>query len=313
MQSVSLSKKRFARTKIALAGFLVTFSFLPLSLAAKTVAPLQIIPPGHGKTCSPITSSEIRSYVYSDNLDSFDVTISDFRYVAVSASVGGSLIPFRYATRWLEQGGGIKTHFDVPPTPLKKNIPIEVTFLSVQQDATGASVTCLYSISGIVSGSGASISEEGSAQYPSGSSGGNSQSSGNSGQLPEEGSASSTEGVQNAGIVGATSALGALCAHGGGSRLWFVLLVLYVVFVVLLCIQKKEAGPAIKEWNIVLILAVFLGLLVFWYMSAMCRAGFWTPILATLIAVGGLLYTAFQDVGPQEFLLLKDAEKIAKK
>ena len=302
------------RFNVLLGGLLVGLVFVsPLSAIAFTANPLQIIPPGGGKTCAPISTSGLHPYVYSGNLDSFDVTISDFRYVAVSASVGNTQIPLTRMTRWLTGGEGIRTHFDIYSTQTQKGVPVQVVFLSVQT-VNNVSVTCLYSISGTVQGSSFNQIGEGNVQYPS------------LGNIAEQNlhktpskpapkpvkptkpdNSTSSTSIKNAGIVGASNALGALCSTGGGAKLWFVLLVLYTAFVVLLSFQKFEA-PTVKEWNIVLILGVFLGLLVFWYMSALCRAGFWTPILATLIATGGVIYTAIQPVVSADTLLLKPGE-----
>jgi hypothetical protein len=77
----------------------------------------------------------------------------------------------------------------------------------------------------------------------------------------------------------------------------------------MLCAQKFEVNSSVRDWNIGLILAVFAGLLIFWYVSAVCRTGAWAPALATAITIAGLLYTMLKADDTQEILLLKDGKK----
>ena len=194
-------------------------------------------------------------------------------------------------------------HVDVQSVPLMSAVPIEITFLSVQPDANQLATTCMFNVPATIPGVVTSVGQGSTGYQPSaeGGSGSTSNTSASAG--------TSTSGTNvSPGIVAATNSLGTLCADGGASRLWIVLLILYAIFVFVLCAQKPDTQTRVKEWNIVLILAVFLGLIIFWYVSAICRAGPWAPALATLIAVAGLLYTTLKQE-PQQLLLLKNGEK----
>jgi phosphatidylserine synthase len=125
------------------------------------------------------------------------------------------------------------------------------------------------------------------------------------------GSATTTEeGTQNPGIVTAASSMNNLCIVGSAAKLWVLLLILYAIFAVTLMAQRlDETSPRTREWNIALILAVFIGLLLFWYVSAQCRTGPWAPAIATLIAVVGLVATMLKPQIHQQILLLKEPRK----
>jgi hypothetical protein len=64
-----------------------------------------------------------------------------------------------------------------------------------------------------------------------------------------------------------------------------------------------------SDWNVGLVVAGFLGLLFFWYVSAACRTGSWAPILATIIACAGLIALTQSGTADRAVLLLKDPKK----
>jgi hypothetical protein len=310
MSSVSLGKKRLERLA---AAAMLAFTLLsgPTSTFASTILPNQVLPPAMGQACAPVTFSDIQAHVYSDGLDSFDITISDSSYVAVSTTIENTPIGFNYITRWQNPDGTLKMHVDLQPTPVNRGVPVQITFLSVHPDQNGASVTCIFQVPATIPA--ATASNEGQAAtggapsthvaHPQPKQG----TGGQSGQ--HSGSTSSQATGTNPGTVSAMSSLGNLCVDGGATRLWVVLLVLFALFCFILCAQKFEVNSSVRDWNIGLILAVFVALLIFWYVSAACRTAGWAPALATLITIAGLLYTMLKSDDTQEILLLKDGKK----
>ena len=321
MTNVSLGKKRSLRTRFAVAAYIVGIICSPLSATATTVMPAQVLPPSTGQACEPITFSDIQAHVYSGSLDSFDITLSDPSYVAVSTAVNEQPVPYNYVTRWPNSDGSVRMHVDIQSTSLTRDIPIQITFLSAHNSLLGIPVTCVFTIPAkVVSGGTTSLGGtsvgQGTGTGASGSTATTPSTSGNNGQVwhpiktpPATNASSSGSTSTNPAIVSATSSLGNLCVDGGSSKLWVVLLILYALFVITLCAQQFDTASRIREWNIALILAVFLGLLVFWYVSAVCRTGPWAPAITTLIAVAGLLYSMLKSPQSSEMLLLKDGKK----
>lgn len=322
MLNVSLGKKRFERGALGLVIIACLFLMSPGFASASTLMPTRVLPPNTGKACAPVTTSEVMAYVYDGNLDSFDITLSDSRYVALSTSAGDQVVPFNYISRWANPDGSVRMHVDLQSIQLNKDVKIQITFLSSQTEE-GNRITCVFSVPATVPALtvvGNTGNEGGQApSVPVGNSGGattgghtsGSGSTSGSGTKNPSGSLGSTTSTStmNPGLVSASSSLGNLCANGGGGRLWIVLLVLYAIFAFTLCAQTFTPDSKTREWNIGLLLAVFAGLLVFWYMSSMCRTGSWAPAVATLIALGALLYTMLKPSGTQEILLLRDGKK----
>ena len=300
---------------------LVLVIFAPGSASASTVLPAQILPPGQN-ACDAITLSDIQAHVYAGSLDSFDFTVSDPSYVAIAASVGDVSVPFYYMTRWVNPDGSLRMHVDLPERPQGSNITIRVTLLASLKDTAGVPKTCAYSLSGVVTGLAAptpyvpivsDVTEEypydGETMVPTpviiGDKGGDM-----GGIQGTTSSTTTVPQVDNGGIVTATNALNNLCLVGGASKLWAILLVLYLVFVLTLVLQKfDETNLYSREWNVALILAVFVGLLLFWYVSAQCRTGSWAPAIATLIAIVGLIATMLKPEIQHQILLLKEPRK----
>ena len=297
---------------------LVLVIFAPGSASASTVLPAQILPPGQN-ACDAITLSDIQAHVYAGSLDSFDFTVSDPSYVAIAASVGDVSVPFYYMTRWVNPDGSLRMHVDLPEPPHGTDVTIRVTLLAALKDAAGVPKTCAYSLSGLVTGLAAPTSYVPivSEEYPYddetvvvppviiGDKGGEID-----GTQGTTSSTTTVPQVDNGGIVTATNALNNLCLVGGASKLWAILLVLYLVFVLTLVLQKfDETNLYSREWNVALILAVFVGLLLFWYISAQCRTGSWAPAIATLIAIVGLIATMLKPEIQHQILLLKEPRK----
>jgi hypothetical protein len=181
---------------------------------------------------------------------------------------------------------------------------VQITFMAAQSDLNGNKITCLFNVPATIraitnAGAGAVPGQTPSTHVPPS----------NSQPTSTGGTTSSATSSYNPGIVAAMNSLGNLCADGGGTRLWVVLLVLFGLFTFTLGIQKFDIRSSVRDWNIGLILAVFVGLLIFWYVSAVCRTGPWAPAIATFITLVGLLYTMLKADDTQEILLLKDGKK----
>ena len=112
-------------------------------------------------------------------------------------------------------------------------------------------------------------------------------------------------------LVGALHSLGNLCQIGGASRLWIVLIVLYGLFVLTLLLQNPDTfGEKSLEWNIALILLLYVGLVAFWYLSVNCRTGAWAPAIATAIAIFGLIcLLILGKIEERPVLLLEDSDE----
>jgi hypothetical protein len=310
MSTISSGKNRWGKviTSIVFLGVLTG----PFSAFASTVLPSQVLPPQKGAVCAPITFSDIQAHVYNGNLDSFDVTVSDPTYVAVSTTVNGKPVAFNYITRWSNPDGSVKTHVDLQSIRMNRDVPVQMTFLSAHRDQSGNNlVTCIFNIPATI----AAVTHAGGAEYPTSGQTSSTHhvtrpsSEPTGGKTSTSSTATPTTSTRNPGIVGAVTSLGNLCVNGGATRLWVVLLVLFALFCFTLCVQKFEVGSSVRDWNIGLILAVFVGLLIFWYVSAVCRTGAWAPALATGITIIALLYTMLKSDDTQEILLLKDGKK----
>lgn len=303
-----MGKKRFEKY---FAAIIIAASILlnPASTFASTILPSQVIPPGTGRSCAPVSFSDIKAYVYNGHLDSFDINISDRNYVAVYTEVDKSPIGYNYITRWNNGDGTLRIHVDLQPTRFNRDISVQMAFLGVYRSENGSQVTCMFNVPATIEFSGSQGSNMGSGQHttkPDTIVGGTNQ---NPTVGAGQGSTSVSTTSRNDALVGAISSLGNLCVDGGASKLWVVLLILFALFCITLCSQRFETGSSVRDWNIGLILSVFVGLLIFWYVSSACRAGSWAPALATLITIAGLLYSMLKSDDTQEILLLKDGKK----
>jgi hypothetical protein len=127
MVNVSFNNKKrwanWATTGLLFASLLGS----PISAFASTVLPAQVLPPTTTKACAPVTFSDIQAHVYGGSLDSFDVTISDPSYVAISTSVKGNAVGYNYITRWVNSDGSVKMHVDLQPIRMSSEVRFPVS------------------------------------------------------------------------------------------------------------------------------------------------------------------------------------------
>jgi hypothetical protein len=302
------------RTYTFAAGFVFAMlMFVSPAHADTAVAVSQILPQG-AQTCPVLGATDITPYIYDGMLDSFDITISDASYVAVAAQVGDTAVPFTQMTRWFDQQTGMRIHADLPSTNLASDLPITVTLVSAH--AGNTPITCVAMLRAVVPAivpaqpTPSTPVTTGTSQTPSAT----------TAQYPWSHISYPTPSVtphtkpSNTGtsapqLVTATHALGTTCGtQNGPTKLWVVLCVLYAVFVWLLASQAGLGDKESRDWNVALVVAGFLALLFFWYISAACRTGSWAPILATVIACAGLIALTQSGGKGASILLLRDSQ-----
>lgn len=302
-----------------LAGFAATalFSLAPLAAHADVAIHVDQVVPPQGESCAVLGATEIMPYIYDGALHSFDVTVSDPSYVVLSAEVGGASVPFSQVSRWFDQAQGVRMHVDIESRYLLNDTPITVTLMSAHSGPQGA--TCIATITSVVPAvSGAAIpagpaapSEPQPTVHAPQTQAGYPWSHITYGSKPKPAAPvpvkpATSSATSAPALVTAIHSLGDLCtAQSGPAKLWIVLLVLYAIFVWFLVSQKRGAGES-RDWSVALVVAAFLGLLFFWYISAACRTGSWAPILATIIACAGLIALTQSEGKGTDLLLLED-------
>ena len=231
--------------------FLLAFSFLafaaPISAHAQTAQTVQVVPPGPN-TCGPIPVTGFTTYVYDGALNSFEFSIPDSTYVALTGSVGNTAIPFQFMTRRVDASGILRVHVDIPSIPVKGTLPITVTLLGTHG---GGQPVCAAIVS-LTVGSGAIQNIPSAPAAPSQPSSGAStgpakttvvkktttpaasgSASSATGSATSSGYATSATSATSAPIFATTkNSIQNMCGTETGEyRLWLVLLVLYALLV----------------------------------------------------------------------------------
>jgi hypothetical protein len=305
--------RTFVQASVLASIFLLFAASMPVHAAAQSVVgslqTSQLLPPGQN-TCRALTVSDIEPHVYGGLLESFDVTISDNSYVSVLGTVGDASVPLQYMSRWAANPGGVRIHVDTPTTAVGNSLPVSLTLLSA---ASGQPV-CISVISfnvGAYSNTPGSQSIQPISQTSSnGVIGANSGNSGKqvsnvgtkSGKTTTKtsGSTSTMTNVSSSSasqsVVAATAfpGLSNICSSGNAYRLWFILLVIYLIILAVVIFTE----PWFLEQSVLgataAILIPLILLLAFWYFSESCRAASWIPVVACIIAIVGL-FLAFRE------------------
>lgn len=270
-------------------------------LLAQT-APL--LPAGPQNACAPLTASGFTPYIYNNALHSFELTLNDSSYVAISATVGNTQVPFYQMSRHFSAPGSIRIHADLNTTPLRGALPITVTLLS----AKGPGQPVCVSVVGTVLGEGSFASlpmpkptppSPAPVPTPTPSSAKPAPT-----PTPSPTSAPSTTTKTKETKTTSTAAMGSvlkdICSPTNAPKLWIVLLVIYAVLVAgaVFGQQHLPAFMRSQESTAAAIVIPFLFLFALWYFAESCRISAWAPAIATIIALAGLA-VAFWDRTPQ--------------
>jgi hypothetical protein len=102
-----------------------------------------------------------------------------------------------------------------------------------------------------------------------------------------------------------------MCAAGGALRLWLILLVAYALIVIAAIVGQPRMPVAMRtqEWTAAIIVVPFLLLFGLWYFVESCRTSAWIPVLATVIALGGLSAAFWERTGTSGVINLPPAKK----
>ena len=283
-------------------------SIFPAAATADTVAvQTQQLLPATGGSCIPLSVYGFTPYIYDNSLHSFDFTVTDESYVAISGLVESTSLSFQLMTRWKDASGALRIHVDVPTTPVTDGLSLSVTLLSAKGVGQPICISvATMSISatgqGIVPAPGTPI---GTPVPPSSSGGGAAApvvKTPTQGQTPggAGGGSTSTPSVSpttTSATGSSPSALASIqdrlveqCAAGGAFRLWIVLLAVYALIMITAVFGQLPAPQTYSRGQrMATIIVPFALLLGFWYVVESCRATVWAPGVALLIALLGLL------------------------
>jgi len=290
-------KRSAQAAAIAVGLFILVCAGAPTAAQAATVnvQTVQVLPPG-GASCGSMPVQNIVPYLQNGELQSFDIVIADPSYVGIEASVGNTLVPFNYMSRWNNGDGTIKIHIDVDSTPIYGSLPVTVTFLS----SPVGRPTCLTTVSFGILGNNGTAPSTGGTTNTAGQ--GTSHASGTTPIVRGSGTSSLTTAIASTSssspAIGSAvqSNLERACAASGSYQLWFVLLALFVVIVTIVAIAQPPLAERSPALPIATILIPLVLLIAFWYFAPLCRAASWIPVILIIAAILGLV-VAFRDRG----------------
>jgi hypothetical protein len=281
-------------TRLAAMGIIIATLTLPgLSAAADATVTTGVIIPAGTQSCQSPVISGITPYVYDNQLNSFDLTVSDASYVAVVGSVGQTGIPLRQMLRSINPDGSLKIHVDINSTAIPGSLPISLTLLSSKPGAP----TCLTAISFPVEGRQGYPVTPSQTTYPTAT----------HTTQPSTHPSTSTSGTSSPGTAatsappvvggGLQSALSRVCNAAGAYQLWFILLALFMVGIGLVAFAEPPLTRKSTELPAALIIVPLVLLLLFWYAVPACRVAVWIPIVL-LIAAALALLAAYREKTP---------------
>ena len=281
-------------------------SMFPTAVTADTasVRTQQLLPTA-GNSCVPLSMYGFTPYIYEGALHSFEFTVTDDSYVAISGSAGETLLPFNVMTRWRDVSGALRIHVDVQTITALNGLELSVTLLSAkgvgQPICVSVASLSISPVAGVVpvqetpatgttpatsggtGGSGSPITPP-RGETPAGAGGETTSTS-------TPGPVATTSGAESpSAIASLQDRLFEQCAAGGAFRLWTVLLVVYALIMVTAVFGQLPAPQTFSPGQrSATILVPFALLLVFWYFVESCRANLWMPVTALVIALLGLL------------------------
>ena len=314
---------------VAVGMFAFSIGMMPGKAAAAEIINVQtrqVLPPG-GNSCPLLPASSFTPYIYNNALDSFEFTIPDASYVAITGTAGNTPLSFFVMARKIDSSGNLRVHVDIPSMSLTNTVPIQITLLS----SPPGKPTCLSVVSMTI-GSGplqgpipqvnpqatpsipASAPSSSMSPAPAGTSMNTPNSAGTT-MSNATATQTSASGTGNAAVAGSVvntmqNPIAGLCAtQSAAYRLWLLLLVLYVLLVgALLWAEWPLSWAWIRtpEWLAAGILVPFILLLGFWYFSDSCRAGWFVPVIAIIIALAGLFAAFWNHPRVTQLLLIED-------
>src|SRR3989344_185000 len=305
IKSESVSSRILALILVS-ATLSVGASMFPTAVAADTTSVrTQQLLPTTGNSCVPLSMYGFTPYLYEGALHSFEFTVTDDSYVAISGAAGGTRLPFNVMTRWRDASGALRIHVDVQTTTIQKGLGLSVTLLSAK--GVGQPI-CVSVVSLSISPTAEVVPIQeapttGTTPATSGgTSGGSSSVTSPRGEAPGgvggETTSTSTPGpTATTSRAESPSAIASLqdrlfeqCAAGGAFRLWIILLVIYVLIMVPAVFGQLPAPQTFSPGQrSATILVPFALIIVFWYAVESCRASLWMPVTALVIALLGLL------------------------
>ncbi|MCE9541520.1 hypothetical protein K8R03_03100 [Candidatus Kaiserbacteria bacterium] len=301
----------FTRVRRSVFVFIAALFVLPgVSFAASSVtsSTAQLLPPG-GASCQQLMVTSVTPYVYDGALDSFDVVIPDSSYVAISGSVGNTVIPFRQMTRFMNPDGQLRIHTDIDSSGIHGSLPVSITLLSARQ----GSPVCATIVSFAVSASGTTAPGTTPAPAQPAPQPAPSKPAPSKPSVPNVPSVPTPVAPVPVPTLGSVSSFAALCAASGAYQLWFILLALYVVIAAIAALSRPpliQKNPAIP---VAMILTPLILLVGFWYFVPVCRAASWIPIVLLIIAIVGILVAFREEKGGAGVLLLPGMRPAAPK
>ena len=324
---------RIAAAAFISATFCVSLSAFPSAIAADTISTetRQVFPTG-SNTCVPLSAYSFTPYIYEGALHSFEFTVPDNSYVALTGSVGNTAIPFRFMTRRGDAADALRVHVDISTTPIPGMLPLSVTLMS----ARGGQSVCMSTV--VMTTSSASISS--SATPPQTST----EVMGASvppvtvvepqpistieepvltpddtvaieepaGEVSDSAASIGTDAETTAPTTSTTSTKGEVVAslnlasiqdrivescvaEDGASRLWILLLATYAIVTAIAVFAKLPASRMYSAGQrTATVVTPFVLLLGFWYFVESCRTS-WAPVVAILVVLAGLIGVFWDD------------------
>lgn len=313
-----MTRGAFAPKSRALAIVLIStmlcaaLSSIPQEAAAQIAAvqTQQLLPPG-GNTCVPLTAYGFTPYIYDGALHSFEFSVSDKSYVAISGTLGGKPIPFLFMTRRSDSGGALRIHVDVETTPIVGTLPLSVSLLSAQGSG---GVVCMSFVAMVAASGGqapasiqtvtpplttpVSITPSVPSVTPSPIGGGqviggaasNEEATNTTPNIGGEAEEAADTSTGLSVVSSFQNKLVALCAAGNAPRLWIVLLTVFaVIMVIAALIQPPVAWGYSANQRVATLVAPLILLVAFWYFAESCRVSPWVLGAALLLGLVGIL------------------------
>lgn len=271
-----------------------------------------------GTTCAPLLVSDMKTYVYDNELHSFEFIINDAAYTMVGGSVGDSRLSFNQSSRSAGTATGtVRIQVNVESTPLTQAVPVSVSLLSSKG---GGAPVCATIFSFVMSPMAplpsltqdpvvpspvtpSPVSQTDSTQgytppvkYPTVTNPMNPEKDTTSVKKPF-----SLPSIGLPSLAGITGAAAAACSTArSAGNIWSILLVLYALFVAYCALTKPGILARSAELLAAAIVLPFIGLVAFWYLSEQCRAGEWVQLLTPAIALIGLAVAFWDETTPSE-------------